>query len=319
VPLSRATLSAGAPRAAPRRRAAAPPALAPRPAPTLRPPFSSFSLFARRGANSFGQLGSTSDGSAHPAPQAVALAGGGALAGAAHVTAGADFACAWAASGASAWCWGNDQSGELGNGGTDSSAAGAVPVTNPGGGAWAQLAAHFMHACGLGADGAAYCWGADALVGAGDPPPVDTTRPVAVAAAAPIARTWARLSTGCTAAATVAVAGAAGGATIYGWGAPPPGRPAPARPRRARAAAARARVARARAAAPPRPRRPRSRRRPAPPARAGLVDSYQLGNGAAAVASLPFALFPVRAGVPPCTGVACAGAQACDAETGACA
>jgi hypothetical protein len=43
-----------------------------------------------------------------------------------------------------------------------------------------------------------------------------------------------------------------------------------------------------------------------------------LGNGVAA-APYTSTLFPIRAGVPPCAGVACAGAQTCDADTGFCA
>ncbi len=169
------------------------------------------------------------------------------VAGAAGVSAGYSAACAWAVGGGSAWCWGDDYNGQLGNGGSDDTASGAVLVATPGGVAWTQVAAHNAQACGLSAAGGAYCWGASAYVGGG-PPPLDTSVPVPVAAPAPGPLAWASLSTGCMASTTVAVA--AGDASAYGWGArrrrggPPP--------RRAHSAAAAAPLSLTR----PRPPRP---------------------------------------------------------------
>jgi hypothetical protein len=86
-----------------------------------------------------GQLGSLHYDDSDPrpipntTPQPAVLAGSGAaLAGAASDSAGNGFACARAGGGAALWCWGNDSIGQLGNGGTASSATGAGEVTNPG-------------------------------------------------------------------------------------------------------------------------------------------------------------------------------------------
>jgi hypothetical protein len=120
-----------------------------------------------------------------------------------------------------------------------------VLVTNPGV-TWAQLAAYKGEACGLSAAGTAFCWGFYFFVGAG-PSPGDTTLPVPVAPAAPVPQTWARLSTGCMALTTLAVA--TGDAAIYGWGAR---RRREARPRKARTARPPALTPPARPPAPPR-------------------------------------------------------------------
>ncbi len=256
----------------------------------------------RRGANNLGQLGSAPyDDSAHPTPEAVA----GGVAGATSVTAGDAFACAWAAGTGSAWCWGSNDFGQLGNGDTGGATA-AAPVADPVGGApvlWAQLAAFFQHACGLDTTGAAFCWGDPLLVGAGAPTPATANVPAPVAAAPGQSWAWARLSTGCRTQTTVAVAGAAGGASIYGWGARRARPPAPAQ------------------SPSPAPRPHAARPAPPRPPRAGSVDMYQLGNGVASAGGSDKAFEPVRAGVPPCTGVACAGAdecRTCGPTTGAC-
>ncbi len=266
--------------------------------PPIRPqPNSPPLFFRRRGSNTEGQLGSVADAASHPAPQAVALAGGGALAGVARVTAGEGFACAWTAGGASAWCWGSDTAGKLGHGTSGGTSTGAVLVATPGGVAWAQVAAYADHACGLSAAGAAYCWGSAIYLGAGKPPlAVDNTKPVAVAAAVPGPQgwAWAGLSTGCNAFATIAVADAAGGASIYGWGAR---RSSPLLP------------------PPPPPLRAALTRRTPP--RAGSVNYYRMGNGLNRVdATSTVAYAPVRAGVSPCA--ACTSPATCNAGTGVC-
>lgn len=160
--------------------------------------------------------------------------GGGALVGAASVSAGGGFACARAVGGATAWCWGIDNNGQLGDGGTVSTNLGAVVVANPGtlgGGAavvWAEVEAYSVAACGLAA-GVAYCWGSASYVGSTGG---DTTVPEPVAPAAS-PKTWARLGAGGVSSTALAVAA---DTTLYGWGAPPrapslPGAAPPARPR----------------------------------------------------------------------------------------
>jgi alpha-tubulin suppressor-like RCC1 family protein len=59
--------------------------------------------------------------------------------------------------GATAYCWGGGTWGELGNG--RSSIYSLTPVRVSGGLTFQAISAGFRHACGLTADGAAYCWG----------------------------------------------------------------------------------------------------------------------------------------------------------------
>ena len=79
-----------------------------------------------------------------------------------QISAGADFACGLTSAGV-AYCWGNNQSGQLGNGGTSVSLVpGAVTATS-GSKLYqltlTQIAAGSGDACTLSSAGAAYCWG----------------------------------------------------------------------------------------------------------------------------------------------------------------
>lgn len=71
------------------------------------------------------------------------------------IAAGGDHACAVAAGGV-AYCWGHNESGQLGTG---NSANSAVPVAVSGGLTFAAITAHQMVTCGITADGTGYCWG----------------------------------------------------------------------------------------------------------------------------------------------------------------
>jgi len=82
-----------------------------------------------------------------------------------HVAAGSRFTCATDSTG-TAYCWGGDRNGELGDGGDTISARMtrdrvASPV------AFDTIVAGRLHACGLTADGSAWCWGAAGLSGDG--------------------------------------------------------------------------------------------------------------------------------------------------------
>jgi alpha-tubulin suppressor-like RCC1 family protein len=66
-----------------------------------------------------------------------------------------DFACGLTPSGA-AYCWGNNNYGQLGTGTTITSAS---PVAVAGGLTFVALSVGFYQACGLTLSGAAYCWG----------------------------------------------------------------------------------------------------------------------------------------------------------------
>ena len=63
--------------------------------------------------------------------------------------------CALAADSA-AYCWGNNGSGQLGNGTTADT---ALPVAVSGGLKFKLLTLGFDHSCGVTAAGDAYCWG----------------------------------------------------------------------------------------------------------------------------------------------------------------
>ncbi len=71
------------------------------------------------------------------------------------VTAGRGYACALTASGA-AYCWGVNDSGQLGDG-TTSDRLSPVPVV--GGRTFVAIAAGYDQTCAVTSDGSAYCWG----------------------------------------------------------------------------------------------------------------------------------------------------------------
>ena len=73
------------------------------------------------------------------------------------VAAGSFFTCALSREGA-AYCWGFGRYGELGNGDTTSSQV-PRPVRLPDSTRFTSLALGQYHACALGADSLAFCWG----------------------------------------------------------------------------------------------------------------------------------------------------------------
>jgi alpha-tubulin suppressor-like RCC1 family protein len=75
------------------------------------------------------------------------------------------------------YCWGDNGSGQLGNGSTTSS---SVPVAATGGLTFSAVSVGFSHTCGLTTSGAAYCWG-DGITGElGDGSMTVSSVPVAV-------------------------------------------------------------------------------------------------------------------------------------------
>lgn len=74
-----------------------------------------------------------------------------------------------------AYCWGDNRGGELGDGSTSSS---FVPVAVTTGRTFSAVTAGATHTCGLTTDGAAYCWGSGPL---GNASTGSSTVPVAVA------------------------------------------------------------------------------------------------------------------------------------------
>src|SRR5438105_2653057 len=89
------------------------------------------------------------------------------------VSAGATHTCALARDG-SAYCWGDNEDGQLGDGSTNDS---PVPARVSGGHVFTALTTGGLHTCGL-VDGVAYCWGANDRGQVGDRSTTD--RPNAV-------------------------------------------------------------------------------------------------------------------------------------------
>ncbi len=116
------------------------------------------------GYNGYGQLG---DGSTTDSAVPVAVSISGALAGKTltQISAGWEFTCARDSTG-TAYCWGHNGYGQLGDGSTADS---AVPVAVDTSGALAgktltQISTYADHTCAVDTAGAAYCWG-DNLAG----------------------------------------------------------------------------------------------------------------------------------------------------------
>lgn len=83
------------------------------------------------------------------------------------------------AAGYTAYCWGNNAHGQLGNGST---ANNGVPVAVSGGLAFSEVSAGSTHTCGVTPTGAAYCWGGNQFGQLGDGTTADRLQPVAVLA-----------------------------------------------------------------------------------------------------------------------------------------
>ncbi|WP_242336198.1 MULTISPECIES: Ig-like domain-containing protein [unclassified Anaeromyxobacter] len=128
------------------------------------------------GDNESGQLGiGGRDLTAHPVPAPVS----GDIKFVALTTGLASHTCGVTAAG-SAYCWGQNSFGALGNPSVGDS---FVPVPVSGGLAFVQLIAggFIGHTCGLTASGKAYCWGENELGQVGDDSTIDRFAPSAVA------------------------------------------------------------------------------------------------------------------------------------------
>ena len=88
------------------------------------------------------------------------------------------------ATGGTAYCWGWNVYGQLGDGTSgvngDSSANRLVPVAVSGGQTYTALVAGYQHTCGLATGGTAYCWGGNGSGQLGDGTSTKRTVPVAV-------------------------------------------------------------------------------------------------------------------------------------------
>jgi alpha-tubulin suppressor-like RCC1 family protein len=124
----------------------------------------------------------------------------------AQVSAGGGHTCAVTALG-TAYCWGANHSGQLGDGSTVER---VTPVPVAGSLGFASVAAGFSHTCGVTSGGAAYCWGENEDGQLGDGTTDDRSSPVPVAGGV----SFAAVSTGFAHTCGVTAAGAA-----YCWGA----------------------------------------------------------------------------------------------------
>ena len=86
--------------------------------------------------------------------------------------------------GGAAYCWGDNDYGEVGDGrvgnGTGPSRGVILPVSVSGGLVFASLAPGFFYTCGLTAAGGAYCWGSNQYGQLGDGTTTDRSVPVPV-------------------------------------------------------------------------------------------------------------------------------------------
>jgi alpha-tubulin suppressor-like RCC1 family protein len=135
------------------------------------------------GSNWSGQLG---DGTITDRLRAVRVtrASGANLSGITSVSAGSGFSCARTTDG-SAWCWGTNRSGQIGDG-TTTDRRRAVRVTRASGAVLSgvsELAAHLDHACVTQAGDVVWCWGDNRDGQLGDGTRVQRLRAVRVIAA----------------------------------------------------------------------------------------------------------------------------------------
>jgi alpha-tubulin suppressor-like RCC1 family protein len=92
------------------------------------------------------------------------------------ITAGLFHTCAVGSNG-SAYCWGYDAHGQLGNGPNSTSQTSPSPVQVPVGVSFSSITAGSDHTCALDSNGRAYCWGSDAAYQLGDDFPGNTSTP----------------------------------------------------------------------------------------------------------------------------------------------
>jgi alpha-tubulin suppressor-like RCC1 family protein len=112
------------------------------------------------GNNSSGQLGDgTTTGSAVPVQESTHASDWAA------VTARFAYTCAVKTSG-TLWCWGNNSSGQLGDGTTTGSAVPVQESTHASD--WAAVSARYLHTCAIKTAGTLWCWGSNSSGQLGD-------------------------------------------------------------------------------------------------------------------------------------------------------
>lgn len=89
-----------------------------------------------------------------------------------------------------AWCWGYNGFGQLGNGTTTDS---GNPVQVSGTGSWASVSPGYINNCGIKTDGTVWCWGYNGSGQLGDGTATQRTSPVQISGGG---TTWSKLSMG---------------------------------------------------------------------------------------------------------------------------
>lgn len=155
------------------------------------------------GANSMGQLGDGGTGDLNAPTSGAPVAGGHVFV---SLAAGAFHACGLISSG-TAYCWGSNTAGALGQSADSSAHVSPVAI---GGQTFSALAAGDNFTCGLGTDSNVYCWGSNTYGSLGDG--TQTSR----STVSPVSASGVTFAT-LTAGANHACAATSGGAT-YCWG-----------------------------------------------------------------------------------------------------
>ena len=125
------------------------------------------------GYNANGQLG---DGTTTDRPSPAAVAGNVSFAKLVTNSDG-EYRCGLTSAG-SAYCWGTNWAGQVGNGTTNNNQT--SPVVVSGGLTFTSIVVGGYHTCGLTSDGSAYCWGYNSYGQLGDGTNVNQSSPVAV-------------------------------------------------------------------------------------------------------------------------------------------
>lgn len=123
------------------------------------------------GLNREGQLGSASTATVVPMP--VAVSGGQSFS---AIAVGGLHTCGMTSSG-TAYCWGSNDGGQLGNGSLTNS---SIPVAVSEGQSFSALSAGGFFTCGLTSSGTAYCWGRNDDGQLGNGSTTNSSTPVAV-------------------------------------------------------------------------------------------------------------------------------------------
>ena len=134
------------------------------------------------GDNGYGQIGNGTFRSPDDSLPRQVSAGANAQGTWSALSVGYSFACALAPD-SSAYCWGDNAAGQLGNGVSNTSDDSVPRAVVPGdnlSGLWSSISAGSMHACGIAADGKGYCWGFNSSGQLGDGSNTHSDSPVEV-------------------------------------------------------------------------------------------------------------------------------------------